>query len=295
MLNDEEVRHMAISLFTQESDRDRQVRVGASDLSNQCDRCLAAAMLGEKNRSAVTDRYWLGRVMGTAMGLLAEEQVKGRSDLEAEKHVWFGDIPGYGRVGGSIDLLSAADRHLFDWKGTKRADIAILEDFLQARGLWRVGLAPRWELQARGGYKFKIDSKTVMTISAREHDEKMRKMEYKFSGYYGQLNLYCHSGVADTASVIFFARDGNGMYDNPGLDYYLDPSRKHDIFVWSFDYDRDYAEALLRRAGDIWAGLQAGAPSASFDPHELCFVCDMEREIVDIPAVVYVPSGSVAA
>lgn len=299
-LTNEEVRFLSIQLLTAETERDRQTRVGASDLANQCDRCLAAALAGQKERSAITDRYWLGARLGTAMSLLFEERADGKDTLEAEKHVFFGDIPGYGRVGGSIDLLEVKERQVIDWKGATRQDIALLEDYLQSQGLWRADLPPRWEKQKdttkyEGGYKFKIDSNTVVSLSARAYAEKMAKMVSKMGAYYGQLNLYCHSGVADRGSVVFFARNGNGMYDNPGLDNYDNQAFKHDIFVWSFDYDRAYAEALLARAGDIWALLQSGRPISSFESHEHCFTCEQAQWVADDVAAPVVATIGAAA
>lgn len=299
-LTNAELRHLAITLLTAETERDRQTRVGASDLANQCDRCLAAALAGQKERSAITVRYWLGSRIGTAMSLLFEERAAAVEGLEAEKHVFFGDIPGYGPVGGSIDLLEVKERQVIDWKGTTRQDIAILEDYLQSQGLWRVGLPPRWEKQKdtakyEGGYKFKIDSNTVISLSARDFASKTAKMVSKFTGYYGQLNLYCHSGVADRGSVVFFARNGNGMYDNPGLDNYDNQAFKHDVFVWSFDYDRAYAEALLSRAGDIWALLQGGRAVSTFDSHEHCFTCEQAQWVADEVAAPVVATLGAAA
>ena len=285
-MTDAEVRHLTISLLTQETDRDRQTRVGASNLSDPCDRSLAYAMAGESNRSAAIDRYWLGRVIGSAMGGLWEDRAIREPNLTPEKHVWFGDIAGYGKVGGSIDLLVEDEDHLIDYKGTTRADIAILEDLLQAWGLHRVGEKPRWEHMARGNWKLTIKTDVVMSLSDAKYKKAMEKMEFKLNRYRGQLSLYMLSGAASRASIVFFARDGNAGFDNPALDGYENPNRKHDIFVFSFNLDREFAEGLLTRAGDIWAKLQAGAKPKDFEAHDLCFECELARENEERDAIV---------
>lgn len=283
-LTAEEVRALTIELLTEETDRDRQTRVGASDLSDQCDRSLAYALLGETNRSSVTDRYWLGRVIGSSVGALLESRAITRPELSPERHVWFGDIPGYGCVGGSIDLL--VDRTIVDFKGAWRKDIALIEDYLQRQGVHRVGEKPRYEQQARGNYKFNVATDQVLTMSANAYEHALKKVEYKVDRYVGQVSLYALSGVADYCVLQFFARDGNAGYDNPGLEGYADPRRKHDLFPWGFEPDLDYARFLLDRAARIWAQLQDGATPSDFEAHPLCFACEKAGE-ADVMADVF--------
>ena len=291
MLTNEEVRHLVVSLLTKETDRDRQTRVGASDLANPCDYCLAAKMAGVNVRDAIDDRYYLGRLFGTGIGMLLEDRAQDDASLEPEKHVWFGDIPGYGPVGGSIDLNLAGEDHLIDYKSAYRRDIALLEDYLQSLGLWRVGEEPRWEKQKdtaryEGGHKLRVTSDTTISLSKRDYDGRMAKMRHKVDGYYNQLTLYMNSGVAQRASIVFIARDGNGAWDNPALDGYEDPRKKRDVFVWSFDYSEDHANAVLNRAGDIWSRLEAGASLDDFESDELCFVCSRKGERDSVSRIV---------
>lgn len=292
MLTNDEARDLMVELLTAETDRDRQVRVGPSNLADPCDRSVAYALLGETNRTAFVDRYWLGRVIGTAVGGLLEDRAAGKPGLEAEKRVKVGTIPGYGDVFGSIDLL--VDRTVVDYKGAWRKDIALLEDYLQRKGLHRVGEVPRFKfVKAAGRQKYdrrvlSIATGTVLEMTEPEYEHALRKVEYKFNGYAGQTSLYALSGVADHCVIAMFARDGNAGFDNPGLDGYVDPRRKHDIWTWGFPADLEYAQALLDRAGRIWARLQGGGSPADFEAHELCFACSKAQEdntVADITAM----------
>lgn len=285
-LTNEEARHLGVSLMLQETDRDRQTRIGASDMANPCDRCLAASLSGVTLRSVTDDRWWLGRVVGTAMSLLMEHRAPNHPeyDLRPEHHVNFATVDGYGEVGGSIDLLIANELHLLDWKGEYRWRLALIEDLLQQWGLHRVGLPPRWEKQKdtkayEGGYKYKPDSRTVVSLSARQYREEMEHLLFKLEKYNGQLNLYMHSGVALAATLFFFARDGHGGFDTPALDGYADPNRKHDTFCWTFEYDKAIAQGLIDRAQRIWSALEAGETWESFGGHEQCFTCSRNAEM----------------
>lgn len=276
---DEEVRHLAIDLMTEATERDAQTRIGASNLSNGCDFCLASNFLGNDRSTPITDRAWLGRVLGTAIHFVLEWRVNRRirqmrdrlQGAKAEHHVWFADIEGYGQVGGTIDLLLTA-RHLLDWKGSTRKKIALLHDYLLSQGVYPEGTVPKWVLQKRGNYKFGNDS-----LSASEYAAEMASMAHKVTGYYGQATLYMHGSGAHRASLVFVARDGTGYFDNPAGDRYADPKATHDIFVLSFDYAEEYALALIRRGQDIWNHLQAGGTPDDFERHAHCFACSIDQ------------------
>jgi len=279
-LTDNEVRHLAIDLLTAPTERDRQTRIGASNLGNQCDYCLAAAFKGVSRGTPMTDRAWLGRTIGTAMSLLFEQRAAGRDDLLPEHHVWFAEIAGYGKVGGSIDLLIPGERSLIDWKGTTRQKLLVLIDFIQIQR----GLKP---LYGRTHAEVKL--------SERKYAEEMEKMRFKVDGYYAQQQLYMRSGVADRASLFFYTRGGTGWWDNPGLDHYETEGKVHDTFVLSFDYDADYADALVARGQRIWDRLSEGADLEEFDRHEMCFPCSIDARDKEQNAIVDIFEGKEAA
>ena len=63
MLSDDRIKALAIGLFKQESDRDKQRKVGASDFSDPCEYHLAKKL---KGLSGGEFKYWMGAKIGTA-------------------------------------------------------------------------------------------------------------------------------------------------------------------------------------------------------------------------------------
>lgn len=136
-LTDDEVRNLAVSILKAPTARDAQTKIGASNLANGCDFCLASNLLGDMRETPMLDRAYLGRVWGTAgHGLiekrmkawLAEQRKADREewdevkrqgvnalarrfpDAQVEKRFALGTIPGYGRVGSTADLFSFGRR-----------------------------------------------------------------------------------------------------------------------------------------------------------------------------------------
>lgn len=288
VLDDEEVRHLAIELLTAPTARDKQDMVGASDLADPCDRCLAGKFAGEHRYSSLSDRTWLGRTLGTATHLLLEQR---QNDLawfrerhpgsKAEDHVWFHEFRGYGRVGGTIDIL--LDGQIVDPKSSTRKKSALLQDYLQSQGGYRDGLPPRWEHQKRGNYKLDLGSGITASLSATDYAAEMEGNAYKMRKYFGQQSLYLHGlkqmgHPARRASLLYINRDGVGFFDVPSAADYINPLRNHDVWVYSFNYDEAYAVALLERGQAIIDALAAGSSPTDFARQDLCFVCGSELE-----------------
>lgn len=292
MLTDAEIRHTAITLLTQQTERDKQRRVGASDLSDACDYCLAVKLLGGVRESALGRKTWLGRVQGTATHNLFESRIDGLTEDQrrmiaglvgavGEQHVWFGELGTYGRVGGSIDLL--LDGQIVDWKGSTRKKSALMQDYLQSLGNYRVGLPSRWKQQARGNWKLEFSDCTY-SLSEADYKAEMAKQVAKVTRYFGQAMLYCKGSGSKRASLVMWNRDGTGFWDVPTEAGFEDDAKFHDVWVLSFDYDPEYAEALLNRGRFIWAKLEGGATPADFPRHKHCFVCSNEEE-PNVPAI----------
>lgn len=291
LLSDSEMRHLAISLLTAPTARDKQRRIGASNLSNGCDYCLACNFQGDDRATPITDRAWMGRVLGTAFHAVLEQRINEALDFDglegellqaaqaqmqtliglhpdakSEVHTLFAHIVGYGDVGGTIDLQLPGQ--IGDWKGSTRKKLCILIDFL----------AVQQGLEAPYGRKH-----AAVKLSEAEYADEMLKMEYKVTGYFGQQTLYCHGvningGDARKASLIFLSRDGTGWFDNPMAADYENPKRVHDVFVMSFDYNEEYALALIQRGQDIFDHLNAGGVPSDFGSHEHCFPCGIDRK-----------------
>jgi hypothetical protein len=263
---DEEIRHMAIELLIAKTDRDKQTRIGASNLSNPCDYCLAANFMGDDRSTPITSRAWMGARLGTAMHSLWEERAKmvegfleQYPDAKQEEHVFFAELRGYGKIGGSIDLLLPDG--IVDWKGSTRKKSLLMLDYLQMSE----GLEPRF---GRAHKDIKLSEKV--------YAEEMEKQASKVTGYYGQQTLYMHGSGRKRASLVFFNRDGTGWFDMPAADRYEDPSAVHDVWVLSFDYDQAYAEALIARGQAIWDHLEAGGQPSDFERNAMCFPCGLD-------------------
>lgn len=125
MLTDARVKELALSLFRQESSRDKQYLVGASDFSDPCDFHLASKLSGRKTGEF---KYWMGAKLGTAVHEFLEARIP-TSDLSAfpefgsvriEESIVLGELAGYGVIKSKPDLVFVGDGHLIDWKTSKR-------------------------------------------------------------------------------------------------------------------------------------------------------------------------------
>lgn len=228
ILSDNELRYLAIKLLSAPTARTRQTRIGASDLANECDRCLAMSMANiTRPRNPRAEAIWMQPEIGTgihsvqeqrlnefhaiAAGTFRDEQLSEyvrevarevaamTPGARAEVKIKIADIPGYGPVFGTIDLKLLWQ--IVDWKSADRIKSAFLHDFLLQHGLLPEGTKPRWEKQkdtARyaGGYKFDYGSsshaKRTASISFRNFQQAMEGMVYKMNGYHIQQSLYMH-------------------------------------------------------------------------------------------------------
>lgn len=284
--DDDEIRNMTIALLKRRTARDDQRRIGASNLSNGCDHCLAHNFLGNDRATPITDRAWMGKTWGTAQHSLLEQRInealyfdgldaEGREtaremvetmlgldpDAKAEEHVFFAEISGYGRVGGTIDLL--LPEQTVDWKGTTRKKLCVFIDFVEIN---KGNEAPYGRKHAH------------VKLSEAEYAKEMLAMKYKYTGYVGQQTLYMKGAGVTHASLVFLSRDGTGVFDNPNGARYVDRTAVHDVHVTSFDYNPAYADALIARGQAIWDYLEGGGTPAELQSHEQCFACGQDQQ-----------------
>ena len=128
----EQVRKLAIDLLTQQTDRDKQRKVGASQISDPCSKHLAAALVSEPEG---TSKYWLGAKLGTATHLLLEGYVESSdfpevSDAVIEEKITLGELPDYGTISSKPDLVLPSQKHLIDWKTSTRAKSNKLQSYI---------------------------------------------------------------------------------------------------------------------------------------------------------------------
>lgn len=318
VLTDDELRYLAVTLFSAPTARTQQTRIGASDLANQCDRCLAMAMANiPRVKNPTAENIWMQAEIGTGMHLVQEGRLKellrvadadedpSFSDrvreiareiaamapgAEAEVRIKIGHIPGYGDVFGTIDLRLLWQ--IVDWKSSDRIKSALLQDFLLSVGLSPEGAKPKWQKQkdtARyaGGYKLEYGSssraKRTATLSFKQYHAAMEGMVHKMNGYHVQQSLYMHGchlagHKVVKGTIMWINRDGNGLNDVPSGTRYEDPNVFHDFWPLSFDYHEDTALAALDRGARIWRRLERGDLPQDFEADEHCFICSFEKE-----------------
>lgn len=107
-----EIYDNIIRELTKPSERDKQRRVGPSELGDLCERCLAEKLLGvhqeEKN-------YPLAPMIGTAFHLYLENTI-GLEGYLKETKVTVGEVEGYGAIRGTADGFDTATGHVVDYK-----------------------------------------------------------------------------------------------------------------------------------------------------------------------------------
>ncbi len=190
-LTDSKVKEMTVGLFLQKSDRDKQNKVGASNISDPCTRHLAHALV--TNDESV-QKYWMGAKLGTAVHGFLEAAIASSSDVLfadaiVEQKITLGDVAGYGTISSKPDLVLPSSRLLIDWKTTTRSKIKKIKDYLD-------------------GVKHSAE------------------VEYTVTKYFGQAQLYAwglnQAGIPiDRVTIVFINRDGTNEADiyTYGVDY----------------------------------------------------------------------------
>lgn len=125
MLTNQRVRDITLSLFKQETERDKQKKIGASDFSDPCAYHLARKLSGLQEEPM---KYWLGGKIGTATHSFIEDAIT-KADLEelpelasavVEEKIHLGELDGYGTINSKPDLVLVEGQHLIDWKTSTR-------------------------------------------------------------------------------------------------------------------------------------------------------------------------------
>lgn len=195
-LSANEIKEMTVGLFLQESERDKQHKVGASQISDPCTKHLAHALVGTES---APQKYWLGGKIGTSIHAFIESAIPVSSDTRfadavIERKIELGNVPGYGMVSSKPDLLLANHNLLVDWKTTTRAKIKKIQNYVDG---------------------LKDDAASAYTVQK----------------YLGQANLYAwglnKSGTKiDDVALVFINRDGT--YEN---DIYVLPTKYDEPFA----------------------------------------------------------------
>ena len=107
-----EIYDRIIKELTKPSERDKQRKVGPSELGDLCERCLAEKLLGIHQDEKT---HPLAPMIGTAFHLYLENVI-GLKDYLKETKVTVGTIEGYGDIHGTADGFDTETGHVVDYK-----------------------------------------------------------------------------------------------------------------------------------------------------------------------------------
>lgn len=198
--SDMEVAEFTAGLFKLESERDKQRKVGASQISDPCTRHLAHALMGTPQPES---KYWMGGKIGTAIHSFLEDAMS-KTDSEIfkdaviEQKINLGELPNYGMVNSKPDLVLPSARHLIDWKTSSRAKVKKLQNL----------------------------------VAGLKDDEESK---YTLQKYIGQAQLYAwgltNAGTPiDRITLVFINRDGT--YENDIWTYGVEYNESFAVALW---------------------------------------------------------------
>ena len=99
-----------IQEISKPTDRDKQKRVGPSELGKDCNKCLARGLMDERADQDFSLYPWLG----TGNHLYMEHATF--PEAEHELKLLVGEVEGYGEIKGTTDMYDPADKAVVDWK-----------------------------------------------------------------------------------------------------------------------------------------------------------------------------------
>ncbi len=238
MLHDLQVHDLTIRLLKLETERDKQRKVGASQISDQCTYHLAKALV---NAPSAPSKYWLGGKIGTATHMFIEDCIE-KADLAdfpelegcvVEEKINLGELPGYGLINSKPDLMVVKHSHLIDWKTSTRDKMKKMRRVLDA---------------LENGEPVK-DSGSYSTLVK----------------YMAQVQLYAwglnRAGTpVDGCSLVFINRDG---------------TTENDVWTHTFEYSEEFALAIWDRLAKLWDSIQDGIDIETLERDADCFKCTM--------------------
>lgn len=107
------LRDEVIREISRPTDRDEQKRVGPSEVGKACDKCLGRGLMNERPEQDFSLYPWIGTAVHHYMESCTFQQ------FEHEVRLYVGDIPGYGPVKGTTDMVYVDDNGditVVDWK-----------------------------------------------------------------------------------------------------------------------------------------------------------------------------------
>lgn len=228
----------AVSKVFAPTERDKQTRIGVSEIGDDCERCIADKLLGitHDTKDANTP---LAPFLGTAFHAFAESRTKNESNVLVERRVEVCDLEDYGRISGSVDRFDIAAATVLDWKLLSRKKISAFR-----KSIKRDSELPQFANTTAGS---------------------------QFRKYYIQIMLYGY-GLAQLGyevarcSIVALPRDCS-------VEVIPDS-----VCEFSFPWRQDVALAAIERLQNIWKRARSrdgGVDSLQSSP--LCWYCSHER------------------
>ena len=199
-----DARKLVLDLMKERTERDQQIKVGASNYSQLCAFCLAEALTA--TAPGAQGKWWMGSWNGTATHLYLEERAKQlRPTWETEQKVVMGVLPGYGTIKSTTDLYIPELLLCGDYKTTTKDKLKSI----------------KW----------------VLTHPASEFEVSvLSEARYKVDGYLNQLMSYARGLIlagkpVEWVALMFVCRDGKEDADVWGHTVAYDPEQAEK--VWS--------------------------------------------------------------
>lgn len=132
-LDDDQIKMLVIDMLRNKSTRDKQTKIGASEIGNPCDYCVANRLLGKKQKD---NDYWLGAKLGTSMHNELEAEANKHilkpenyrftylKGAKLEQTIVLGEIEGYGVIKSKPDVVLPEYGNLLDYKSTLKKKVA---------------------------------------------------------------------------------------------------------------------------------------------------------------------------
>lgn len=228
----------AVSNVFAPTERDKQTRIGVSEIGDDCERCIADKLLGiphDMGNAGVP----LAPFLGTAFHSFAESRTRNDPNVLVEQRVEVCDLEDYGRISGSVDRFDIAAATVLDWKLLSRKKISAFKKSI------------KWDSEL---------PQFANTIAGAQ-----------FRKYYIQIMLYGY-GLTQLGyevahcSIVALPRDCS-------VEVVPDS-----INEFSFPWRQDVAFAALERLQSIWERVRShGGDVDSLQSSPICWYCSHER------------------
>lgn len=330
-MTEDEMRDLIVTLWNPRTERDAQVEVGASNLSNPCDVCRAFEILGEDRDNRILDRAHGGRNVGTAIHLRLEHNIKKAAataaevgddlaqigfrypGMVAERHLNLGELTPGRPITSSTDLWIPSKRSVGDAKGTTMRKLAFVRDALGqmrgagpifGRGHEFVVVFEEGVVKSGASKGATVFRKAVDGVSEREYAKGISEALNKLERYSRQLGLYGlgienEGETVDDLFINFIARDSAMTFENRDAERYMDETAGRAIVSIRFAFNREYAAGIWKEAQAMAKALTEGTKAPrDYMSHPHCLVCTDEAKHeakMEATAAVVVEPSTLAA